>query len=297
MQSKSFYIIKFSFYILIFLFVFSCTKITPLSDESLNNEEDWSNINTPDSVVFFDIMTWNIEQFPKHQTTNTKVISIIDSLMPQIIALQEIRSESDFQEIISNNLHYDGMRSSSAYANLNLAFLWDTNYVKNVNIYEILTSQSYLLPRSPLVMECQVNYKDFVIINNHLKCCNDGFERRKDAVILLKNYLDNYYNNKRVILLGDLNDNLNDPDNLNVFLPFLNDRDSYIFVDEFFEVQDYSFPSYPSHIDHILISNELYSLYNSQYTEAYTIKLVETKTYYQNQVSDHLPVYLKLVFE
>jgi len=251
----------------------------------------------PDSLAFLDIITWNIEQFPIHDNTTSKVISVIDSLSPTIIAFQEINSESEFNEVLTNLEFYDGFRSSSASFSINLAFIWDTTFVKDVDIYEILSSQSYPFPRAPLVMECKVHGLNFVIINNHLKCCDDGVERRQEAVILLKEYIDSNFNNDRVILLGDLNDSLDDPENLNVFLPFLNDRESYLFVDEFFESENYSYPSYPSHIDHILISNELYNIYNSQYTTTNTIQLGETVENYFYQVSDHLPVYLKLAFE
>ena len=288
---------KCRFFILFVLLIYSCTQISPLVDENLPIDELPPIDEIPDSLAFFDILTWNIEQFPNHQSTTSKVISVIDSLIPQIIAFQEIISESDFEEIIDHFPQYNGYRSSSASFSLNLAFIWDTTFVKNVDIYEIFTWDSYAFPRAPLVMECRINDLDFVIINNHFKCCDDGYERRQEAVILLKDYMDTYYNNDRVIMLGDLNDNLNDHENFNVFMPFLNDRDSYLFVDEYFEFEDYSFPSHPSHIDHILISNELYEYYNSQYTETYTVKLGETVENYFDEVSDHLPVYLKLVFE
>ena len=288
---------KCRFFILFVLLIYSCTQISPLVDENLPGVEPPPIDEVPDSLAFFDIMTWNIEQFSIHQSTTSKVISIIDSLKPQIIAFQEIISESDFEEITDYFPQYNGYRSSSASFSLNLAFIWDTTFVKNVDIYEIFTWDSYAFPRAPLVLECRINDLDFVIINNHFKCCDDGYERRQEAVILLKDYMDTYYNNDRVIMLGDLNDNLNDHENFNVFMPFLNDRDSYLFVDEYFEFEDYSFPSHPSHIDHILISNELYEYYNSQYTETYTVKLGETVENYFDEVSDHLPVYLKLVFE
>ena len=288
---------KCRFFILFVLLIYSCTQISPLVDENFPNDGPPLIDEIPDSLAFFDIMTWNIEQFPIHQSTISKVISVIDSLKPQIIAFQEINSETDFQEITDQIPQYNGYRSSSASFSINLAFIWDTTFVKNIDIYEILTWQSYLLPRAPLVMECRINNLDFVIINNHFKCCDDGYERRQDAVVILKDYMDTYYNNDRVIMLGDLNDNLNDPENFNVFTPFLDDRDSYLFVDEFFELEDFSFPSYPSHIDHILISSEIYDIYNSQYTKTKTIHLEETVDNYLNQVSDHLPVYLKLVFE
>ena len=288
---------KCRFFILFVLLIYSCTQISPLVDDNFPNDGPPLIDEIPDSLAFFDIMTWNIEQFPIHQSTTSKVISVIDSLKPQIIAFQEINSETDFQEITDQIPQYNGYRSSSASFSINLAFIWDTTFVKNVDIYEILTWQSYPLPRAPLVMECRINDLDFVIINNHFKCCDDGYERRQNAVVILKDYMDTYYNNDRVIMLGDLNDNLNDPENFNVFTPFLDDRDSYLFVDEFFELEDYSYPSYPSHIDHILISNELYEFYNSQYTKTYTVKLGETIDNYFYQVSDHLPVYLKLVFD
>lgn len=288
---------KSKFLILLVLLIISCTHISPITDSEIINEGTTPIEEIPDSLAFFDIMTWNIEQFPIHETTTEKVISIIDSLSPKIIAFQEINSENEFSNIITQLPHYNGYRSSSALFSINLAFIWDTSFVKNINIYEIMTSQSSPFPRAPLVMECRINELDFIIINNHLKCCDDGVERREEAIILLKNYIESNFNNDRVILLGDLNDNLSDSENFNVFLPFLNDRDSYIFIDEFFNLENYSYPSYPSHIDHILISDELYNIYNSQYTKTSTIKLGDTIDNYFNQVSDHLPVYLKLVFE
>lgn len=275
----------------------SCTKISPLVEGEIPEEDIPIIDEIPDSLAFFDIMTWNIEQFPIHENTTSKVISVIDSISPKIIAFQEINDQTKFNYVNSNLLFYDAFRTSTAAYGINLAFMWDTSFVKNVNIYEILSWDSYALPRAPLVMECRINNLDFTIINNHLKCCDDGFTRRQEAINILKEYIDINLNNDRIILLGDLNDNLDDPENFNVFIPFLEDRDSYIFVDEFFELEDFSFPSYPSHIDHILISSEIYDIYNSQYTITKTIHLEETVDNYFNQVSDHLPVYLKLVFE
>ena len=270
--------------ILIFqLIIFSCTKI----------------IENTDSYNYFDIMTWNIEEFPKHTNTNALVTSSILKYNPSIIAFQEIISLFEFENIYNNLENYDGYRSNSAAYELNLAYIWDTTIVKNVQIYEIFADHNYYypFPRAPLVMECNINNLDFVIINNHFKCCDNGMLRRIEAVTLLKDYMDDNYFNVNIILLGDLNDNLNDSENNNVFNPFLDDRDSYIFVDENFEIDNYSYPSYPSHIDHILISNELFSYFNSEYSETYTIQLDNEIESYFNQVSDHLPVYLKLVFE
>jgi len=270
--------------ILIVLFTSTCTLISPVEE-------------IPDNLNYFDIMTWNIEQFPKHSNTTSSVISIINDLHPSIIAFQEINSLSEF-DIMHNQIdNYDGYRASSASYRINLAYMWDTNIIKNVNIYEIFQDQWYPFPRSPLVMECEINNVDYIIINNHFKCCDDGVSRREEAVTLIKDFMDINYPNDRIIMLGDFNDNLNDSEYSNVFIPLLEDRNDYLFIDEDFEIDNYSYPSYPSHIDHILISNELFIYFNSQYTQTYTVQLDDEVQFYFSQISDHLPVYLKLVFE
>ena len=52
----------------------------------------------------------------------------------------------------------------------------------------------------PLVLEMNYQGEDYVIINNHFKCCGDGIldlgdssdeeTRRYNAISLLKNYID-----------------------------------------------------------------------------------------------------------
>ena len=46
--------------------------------------------------------------------------------------------------------------------------------------------------------------------------------RRQQACILTKNYIDANFDDKNVILLGDLNDELTDPDSANIFISFIN---------------------------------------------------------------------------
>ena len=93
----------------------------------------------------------------------------------------------------------------------------------------------------------------------------------------------------------DLNDNLNDSENNNIFLPFLEDRESYIFVDEYFEIDNYSYPSYPSHIDHILISNEVFDYHLNTETIKLDNYMVGGWGRYDSYVSDHRPVGISLL--
>ena len=110
-----------------------------------------------------------------------------------------------------------------------------------------------------------------MIINNHFKCCGDGTlntndpndeeMRRLSAVTLLKQYTDSFLIDERVIIVGDLNDILTDPTANNVFNSFLNDSD-YLFVDIPIALggsSNFSYPNWPSHLDHILISDELFA--------------------------------------
>ena len=101
-----------------------------------------------------------------------------------------------------------------------------------------------------------------------------------------------------------MNDELNDPDYHNVFINFINDSENYLFVDEdiaYGSNANWSYPSWPSHLDHILITNELFDNFNKQDALAMTVKIEEVLTggwaEYEKYVSDHRPVVVRLVFQ
>ena len=52
----------------------------------------------------------------------------------------------------------------------------------------------------------------------------------------------------------------------------------------------WSYPSWPSHIDHILITNELFG----NHIETTTLKFTECNNSYSFAVSDHRPVMVRL---
>ena len=66
-------------------------------------------------------------------------------------------------------------------------------------------------------------------------------------------------------------------------------------------VLEWSYPNWPSHIDHILISNELFSLLNNEESYCRTIKIDDFLdggfNEYDQNVSDHRPVAIKLAME
>ena len=262
--------------------------------------------------VTLEIMTWNIERFPKNgDTTLNDVIEIIEALDVDILAIQEIDNLNYFNQLNSSLVDYDGYIETLFFAGL--AYLYKPDIIRINDLYEIYTTSEYwnYFPRAPMVMD--FNYKDerYIVINNHFKCCGNGIldlddtddeeARRYFAGNLLKEYVDTNFSDENVIILGDLNDHLTDAAQNNVFQMFLDDSDNYLFADYEIAVgpnSDWSFPTWPSHLDHILITNELFDVLDRDDSEIRTIKIDEYFTggwqAYDENVSDHRPVALKL---
>ena len=258
----------------------------------------------------FDIVSWNIEWFPKNgQVTADSVKTIIQSLAADVYALQEIDDTTLLKQVVSTIPGYSCYFKSTYYGGL--AYVYNTNTVQVNEKYEIYTSQPFwnTFPRSPQVLELTFNNEDYVILNNHFKCCGDGTlntndpndeeMRRLSAVTLLKQYIDSLFIDERVIIVGDLNDILTDPTANNVFNSFLNDSD-YLFVD--FPIalgssSNFSYPSWPSHLDHILISNELFADFSKPNSWLSCIRIddyMSSWNAYDNNISDHRPIGLRL---
>ncbi len=258
-----------------------------------------------------DIMTWNIEWFPKNgQVTIDYVGQIIEALDIDVLAIQEVDDISSFNQVVNGLDDYDGYLESSWFAGL--AYIYNTQTVEINNIYEIYTSSPYWspFPRSPMVMDMNFMNENYIIINNHFKCCGDDNmnlnddddeeTRRYLASNLLKEYVDNYFPDSNVIILGDLNDELNDNPNDNVFQMILDDSENYFFTDMDIAQGNsagWSYPSWPSHLDHILITNELFD--NNSYVEVIRIDdfMDGGFSQYDQNISDHRPVALKLSVE
>jgi len=257
-----------------------------------------------------DVVTWNTEWFPANGSTTVNYVKeIVEALDAEIIAFQEIDDKGQFQNLINSLNDYDGYYiSNDDYQGL--AYLYHKNRIQIQDQYEIYQNDWNVFPRSPLVMEFGFDGEDYVIINNHLKCCGDGVletwnssdeeNRRYMACNTLDTYIEDHFDNKKLILLGDLNDELTDNSSNNVFSTFINDSQHYLFADmEIAEgnSNDWSYPTWPSHLDHILITNELFSAYNENASTCEVIMLDDyfSSWYqYESNVSDHRPVGIKL---
>ena len=262
----------------------------------------------------FEILTWNIEWFPKNgQITVDYVTQIIQALEIDVLAIQEVSDTLLFNQMLDELTGYESYYQSAWFAGL--AYIYKTDVIEINDIYEIYTTAPYWspFPRSPMVMDMTYLGENILIINNHFKCCGDGYldlddpddeeTRRYLASNLLKEYIDTNFSNNNVIVLGDLNDILTDDTENNVFQMILNDSENYLFSDMEIATgnsSEWSYPWLPSHIDHILITNELFNAFGNESSTVQTIKIEEFMDggfdeYYKN-ISDHRPVALKLEF-
>jgi len=261
-----------------------------------NNEFNENAFGSPQS---FDLLTWNIEHFPKHNNTIDELTNIIPLLEVDIIALQEIE-DTESLETLKNNLgdNWFFYRSDSNSNYGTLSYLINTNEIEiTQSPYTILSQYDYEFAwRRPYVLKIKHNNIDYTIINIHYKCCDGSESRRLEASIVLENYISNYLNNDNVILLGDFNDLL--IDSPNIFDPFLDESNDYIFTD--MEIASgspayWSYPGWPSHLDHILITNELFN--SSHDTQTILIEdsfFPNNSNLYDYYISDHRPVGIRI---
>ena len=239
-----------------------------------------------------EVMTWNIKEFPISNNTINYVNEIITDILPDIIAFQEINNSSAFNTLANSIPAYEFISSGSGLA---LAVRSD--------VIEI-TSWSTLFPsaghefawRYPLLVElnwlCGASASSLHIINIHLKAgsSTEDFNRRYTSCEYLSDYIDDNPN-VNIIVLGDYNDEITDPEISNSLLPLVSD-DAVAFATEPIADSDYyaSYPSWPSFIDHIALSSPLFDELTIGNIKTIRIDDYTGYSFYQNYISDHRPV-------
>lgn len=280
------------FYTFLFILI-SCSE-----DSYAGSQEDSSTISFGSNQTL-DIITWNLEWFPKHESTISYVSDFILSLSPDIIALQEISDQYSFEYLIESlGEGWVGYRDNTDYQEL--AYIINLNQIHLVEQpYTILDEYDYYFAyRPPYVLNIEFNDQIFYIIDIHLKCCDGSENRRSASAQYLKNYVDMYHDNDNIIILGDFNDELIDPPNENVFLNFLNDSVNYFFADLHIaegSANNWSFPNWPSHLDHILVTNEVLDFEIVTNTIKLDNYMIGGWNKYDNYISDHRPVGINLL--
>lgn len=163
----------------------------------------------------------------------------------------------------------------------------------------LFENDTWAFPRPPF--EIKVTHKssgrELLLINLHLKCCGgqDNESSRRSASQQLKQYLDEQRGDEAVVMLGDFNDEIVSANTAeNPFLNFINDASYYRFAD--MEIAKgsqlwWSYPSWPSHLDHIVVTDELFASLDT----TMVIKASPCYPEYGEVLSDHRPVGVKII--
>ncbi len=279
----------------------SCPPEDTLAVTPAQNSYNFPLVNNWHGV---EIMTWNIKEFAQHSTTINLVNEIIADGLPDVIAIQEIEDMSEFTQLSSSLPAYEFIHTNYNSTNLDLGL------AVRKDCAEILSSQT-LFPgdgwafagRYPLQAEidwhCGSSYLNFEIINVHYKAYDEGFDQRYEASEILENYISDNPNTN-IVVAGDFNDHIDDPQNFNSLWPLVNSSNAY-FVTTSIAGNSYhnSFPwgSYAGLIDHILISAPLFN--ENENGNTYTLRLDDYmgSSSYQNYISDHRPVVWEIPIE
>ncbi|MCB5247831.1 MAG: endonuclease/exonuclease/phosphatase family protein [Candidatus Cloacimonetes bacterium] len=257
-----------------------------------------------------EVVTWNLRTFPLDASSLQTIAQIVPQMQADVIAFQEIMDYSAFYELANLIPNYSAY-VYNATTSYRLAYLYDTRAVQVNDAYTIFEGETNPFPRAPYVLDLDFQGRNVKVVNNHFKAFGnnhidetdpwDEEVRRRLACQLLDQYIVENFPDDSVIVVGDLNDQIAEPPEYNVFQVFLDKPQEYRFADMHIALDPtyntVSYPSYLSHIDHIMVSNELFGALDHPESECRVIRVDEYLGSWQNysdQISDHRPLGLKL---
>ena len=264
---------------------------------NIPNENSWDGL---------EVMTWNIKQFPLTNNTVSYLNEVLTDLLPDVVVFQEIIDLSSFQDLSSAITAYNFINTNYGY-DLGLAVRSDCITILD---YETLFPNNgyefaYRYPlKAELRWSCGDAVLEFQLINIHLKAYDDGWQRRFDSCEILRNYIQYQIENvgqTNIIVAGDFNDEIDDPEGSNSLWPLVSDPNSYftttpIAGNSYYD--SYPWSNYAGLLDHILISSGLFDE-NDLSGEIETLRIDDYmgSSTYQNHISDHRPVEWKIWLE
>jgi len=254
---------------------------------------------------YLDVATWNMEWFPKAEdSTITAVAEIMQKVGADIYAVQEIGSLEQFAVMMEllPNYGYQVTRQSSFF---DQAVIYKKSVLTYVGREEPFAHSDYnFAGRPPLridfVWTAGGRREPVSVIDLHLKCCGNGLERRKKSVAELHEYLSlgMEMGEENIIVLGDWNDQIDDVGVVQSFTAFLDDPQNFRFVTDIIasDVEQASYPSWPSFLDHILIAKGFFDEFenNSSIETLPVADWLGSWEEYELIISDHRPVLMQL---
>jgi endonuclease/exonuclease/phosphatase family metal-dependent hydrolase len=274
------------------------------------------------TAATLDVASWNIEWFgstgngptnePLQMQNARDVISGSDF---DIWGVAEIVDQAAWNSLESQLPGYTGflasessVTSGSAYygaTEQKVGVLYKSSVATLVGARVILTANDAdFAGRPPLEVRLNVTLngvtEQVVVIVLHMKAFNDlpSWQKRQNASVALKSYLDSTWPTQKVIVVGDWNDDVDTSITSGQATPFQNfvsASASYAFPTRALSLAGISSTtSYPDIIDHHLNSNELHATLVTGSTEVYRVDSYISS--YDATTSDHFPVLTRYTF-
>lgn len=282
------------------------------------NTAAFAQVTKMGNDTLLDVGGWNVEWFgntsngPSDEALQyANVKAVLKNTDIDVWGLAEISNPTTFATLLTELPEYDGVSSSFSQTQ-KTAFIWKKSKFDVVSSGNVLTESTYsydFASRPPL--EIVLKSKDNNITDTlyfyvlHLKANTgtqtekvESYNRRKNAAAFLKTYLDTNRKNKKVFVLGDWNDDLDESivyENSaylpSPFLNFLNDSTHYLYATlQLTKTGKQSTASYSNMIDHQMISGYMR---DSFYVANSSMVMTQTAgqiTGYKDNTSDHYPV-------
>lgn len=248
-----------------------------------------------------DIACWNIENFPKDPRAPGLLVDLITSLELDIVVVEEIASQADWDAVLARLPLHDGVLSTHRYS--------PTEYQKIGVIYRsdlitagepelLFTGQTYAFPRPPFKVHLTAGALGIDVIGVHLKAgtAPDDSDRRAAAMRSLDQYVRAQVDGggeDEVIIAGDFNETIDTSWGMPVMAPMLASPDRYSFRSQAAALAgEASFIPSGRVIDHIVTTAGLEAEVGA--TRAIIPRLDTQMSRYEDTVSDHLPVVLSI---
>ena len=288
--------------IIIFVYLSSCSS-TPTNNTGSGDTDTLEVLFPPygvDSLV--EVITWNVEYSQQEYFTSSKekkVAEIILSLDVDIVAVQEFPSRNQMTRILKMLDGYGGIVNPDAVSYYqNTGYFYKKSTVTLVDSDPIFVGETHPFPRSPytadFLVETSHGSLKLHLVNNHLKAFGDSTSnaRRKIANDSLQSYVRQFVANSsqdNVIVLGDYNDVIEDS---LVFGAWYEYPEDYMFatVDIHDDPLQASYPSWPSFIDHLLLTNALFETGGPYIHSKTQTILLDNHIVDYSSISDHRPV-------
>ncbi len=248
------------------------------------------------SADTFEIATWNLHNFPSTGNSAQLVADLITSLDLDVVVVEEIASETAWDELLARLPEHEGSLSSHQYGPddyQKIGVIYRAS-IASVGTPELLFPQSFAFPRPAFALPVTVDGDTVQVIGIHLKAgvTDADAERRREAVVILDTFLRQQVDaggEPEFVVLGDYNERVTSESDRAILAPLLTAPDRYTIRTEppalAGAVTYLGFGG--SFIDHITTSAALDLTWPGSRIDAPRLDLMTQS--YRTIVSDHLP--------